>query len=265
MTSIDDCDYCKFKASGYAEGYSVYANFALFFPFTGGFETVYDFATMERAAFYFSTNWLLESLKGNWTFDFQVGTGADELGITGAYTNLDDFKSWEDIEENYGGIFHGYMIGANTPLLQGGGGYVNVWGEGEDAVTGDGFYALFGAGIDLPWPLPFSATYFKTQYRFIPPGVPGGDHEWYTDTRIESGRVGKNQVQKMAQDIYYGNHLPMPFNWSGFKHIADAVGQGGNRVYAFNALQQTWEKHKIYFTTYFRNCDPNRVPIILKQ
>ncbi len=261
----NDCEPCKFKASGYSEGYSAYTNFAFFLPFTGGYETVYDFATMERDSFYFSTNWLLNGLKiyagfpdGRWDFDWQIGTGVDELGITGTYTNLDNFTSWEDIVKNYEGIFHGFMVGLNTPLIQVGSGYVNVWGEGENAVTGDGYYVLLGAGIDLPW-LPFSATYFKTQYLEI------GDHEWYTDTGTESGRVGKSEVQKMGQDIYYGNHLPIPFNWTGFKYIADSLGQNSNRVYALNDLQQTWERYQAYFTTYFRNCNSNRVSVTSKQ
>jgi hypothetical protein len=274
MSPPYECDYCNFEASGYSEGYSAYVNFAFFLPFTGGYESVYDFATMERASFFFTTNWLFENLKaflkwedGHWTFpDFQVGTGVDEVGITGAYTNLDRFKSWRGIVEDYRGRFHGIMAGGNSNWLQLGEGYIHIWGEGERAVTGDGFYTLFGAGVDFPYlPGAVSVTYFETQYIFVPPGVPGGDHEWYTDTGTESGRVGKNEIQRMGQDIFDGNHLPIPFNWPGFKNIADTVGKGANRVYALNALQQTWENHQTYFTRYFRNCDPNRAPIILKE
>ncbi len=276
MTPPNECDYCKFKAGGYAEGYSTYVNFALLFPFTGGFETVYDFATMERAAFYFTTNWLAEIEKkiAGWsnahlTFDFQIGTGVDEVGIIGAYSNLHNFKSQSDIVYDYEGIFTGITIGANSNWLQLGRGNVYVRGEGDDPIIGDGVYGLFGAGVDFPLLkllgknvksplkelLTLSYTYFKTQYFYLSPDVPGGDHEWYTDTGQESGKVTDIEIQRMAQDIYDGNHLPFPFDQPVLNDFTDVLGQASRRASARAELWSTWEKHKTYFTEYFRECN----------
>jgi hypothetical protein len=240
-----DCGGCNFKAGGYSEGYSGYLNLFTILPLVAGRETVYDFATMERAKFEFHTMHVSEGSPFT-----GVSTGFLEGGISAAYVQLYDFKSWESIEADYSGRFDGYMVGANSTGLQGGAGYINVWSSdpatGQPGVSGAGLYLLLGVGVDTPLP-PVSGSRFATFYTLE------GNHQWYTTTGTETGIVSKSLMELMQQDIRSGNYLPMPFNWPGLNQATDVLGVVSRHI-AANNLRQVWDMHTDYFTEYFSKC-----------
>ena len=236
---LNDCDYCNFKAGGYSEGYSRYFSRLFVLPFAEGDETVYDFATMERASFSFITQSASEDIKFT-----GVGTGVYEGGVSVAYVGLQNFRSTENIENDYRGPFDNLLYGLNTAVLQLGFGRVEVKAPGNGNVTGKGWYYLLGIGIDGPLP-PVSFVRMSTFYTYE------GDHEWYTTTGTEFGLVTESEITRMANDIYYGRHLP---GWNVFTTITEVLGQQTQRPYAGYELMQTWRKHKDYFTRYFAHC-----------
>ena len=234
-----DCNECRFKDDGYSEGYSAYLSVGLVFPLTAGHETVYDFPTMERGSFYFQSMRMSEEVPSP-----GVGTGILEGGLTSTYVKLRNLKSWRDITE-YKGPFDGTMQGANTPILQVGGGLINFRGRDDDPVSGTGFYALLAEGFDFPPPPYWIGSYveFATFYTYEE------NHEWYTTTGTEQGYVKRPEMERMQQDILYGRHLPMPFSWNPLIHVPNIL-----RWRASVNLEKTWMKHQTYYTKLFPEC-----------
>ena len=242
----DECDFCDFIANGYAESYSAGANLLVTNPLSFGRDVVYDFATMERAQFFFHTYYLnpdkpftVFPLFGD---EHLIGTGlttgAIELGITKAFIQLHRFESLKNIEEDYGGPAWSITYGLNTPVVQLGGGGVR---SESDELIGHGYYVIVGAGIDLP--LVLSVNYFATY------AYKNGPSKWYTTTGNESGYVNKTQLDIMANDIRNGNGIPFPFK-SG--QLSAPMNMG--RELAINKLYRTWVNHHSYFTKHFPEC-----------
>jgi hypothetical protein len=220
---------------------------------SAGYETVYDFATMERAKFYFQTQPLSEDIGFT-----GVGTGIFETGISAAYVHLHNFASWRNIETDYSGRFDGFLAGLNSSPLQLGEGIIEVWAPGERAgevgVTGKGIYFLFGLGVDAPLP-PVSYVRLATEYTLK------GQYELYTTTGTETGYVTEIEMERMQQDILNGNHLPSPFD-RPLKRVADFLGSTQRGV-AANNLRQVWDQNKDYFTKHFPICRTS-LPLIVK-
>jgi RHS repeat-associated protein len=132
-----------YRAPGYLEGVS--GEFALVTAKIVGAEFVYDFATMERQTFSYST----------YQYAF-----SNLLGFSGGYYigTAHGFRSWRNIDADYSGVFGFYYIGLGatvnpaSPLWGIGGatGYLRFWGEPDDTVGGKAWYLNAALGASFP-------------------------------------------------------------------------------------------------------------------
>ncbi len=162
--------------------------------------------------------------------------------MTTDFVQLHHFDSLKTLEAEYSGRFDGFLIGANTPLIQVGLGYIRVWSE---EVTGDGLYYILGAGVDGL--LVVSSAWFATDYQLT------GGHKWYTTTGDERGYVTRQQMEIMKADIVSGSSLPFPFNLPPLWSVTHELGYS-ERVRAAGMLEKTWFEHQDYFEEYFPEC-----------
>lgn len=226
------CESPAFEAPGYSEGVGVSQTRFTKVVSAKGLETVYDFATMERATFEFE-----QAQPHSGSSSPGWSTSLFEAQSVQYSLHLEHFDNLKSLRAEYEGLSTSFNFGAGVGPGRGpagvsaGVGYAHVT---SPEVSGNGTYIAVAASVSLV-PI-FSYSSLDANYTRI-----YGTQRQYVSP---SGNVTWDQVQEMKNDIITGG-------WS-WRNIPPVIA----RSIAAKKLEDVWRAHENYFLFEFKNYQP---------